>query len=63
MQDMHLAKRCYDLAAETSADAKVPVALALLKLSLLFGLKYFQEVSVFWVYLFIGPDRYWNGPE
>lgn len=44
-QDIHLAKRCYDMAAETSADAKVPVALALMKLSLLFSMKYLQEVS------------------
>uniref|UniRef100_A0A1B6G8Y0 Uncharacterized protein n=1 Tax=Cuerna arida TaxID=1464854 RepID=A0A1B6G8Y0_9HEMI len=42
-QDIHLAKRCYDMAAETSVDAKVPVALALLKLSFMFSLKYFQE--------------------
>jgi hypothetical protein len=33
------------MAAETSADAKVPVALALMKLSLLFSMKYLQEVS------------------
>jgi hypothetical protein len=33
------------MAAETSADAKVPVALALMKLSLLFTMKYVQEVS------------------
>lgn len=33
------------MAAETSVDAKVPVALALLKLSFKFSLKYFQEVS------------------
>jgi SEL1 protein len=44
---MHLAKRCYDLAAETSPDAKVPVTLALLKLTCVFGLKYFQEASFF----------------
>jgi hypothetical protein len=44
-QDIHLAKRCYDMAAETNADAKVPVALALMKLSLLFSMKYLQEVS------------------
>ncbi|KAJ8963435.1 hypothetical protein NQ318_018915 [Aromia moschata] len=36
-RDMHLAKRCYDRAAETSPDAKVPVALALFKLNLLFS--------------------------
>jgi len=32
-QDLHLAKRFYDMAAETSVDAKFPVALALFKLS------------------------------
>lgn len=35
-KDMHLAKRFYDLAAETNADAKIPVALALLKLQFLY---------------------------
>ena len=30
-QDIHLAKRFYDQAADTSADAKVPVYLALTK--------------------------------
>jgi hypothetical protein len=44
-QDIHLAKRCYDMAAETNADATVPVALALMKLTLLFSKKYLQEVS------------------
>ena len=44
---MYLAKRCYDLAAETSPDAKIPVALALIKLSLYFSFKYFKEVSIF----------------
>ncbi|KAJ8936610.1 hypothetical protein NQ314_012225 [Rhamnusium bicolor] len=37
VRDMHLAKRCYDRAADTSADAKVPVALALFKLNFLFS--------------------------
>lgn len=45
-KDKHLAKRCYDLAAETSPDARIPVALALIKLFLLFSLDYFQELSV-----------------
>lgn len=45
-RDRHLAKRCYDLAAETSADARIPVALALIKLSFLFGLDYLQEFSL-----------------
>lgn len=35
LKDIHLAKRCYDMAAETSLDAKVPVFLALTKLNLL----------------------------
>lgn len=34
-KDWHLAKRSYDLAAQTNADAKVPVALALMKLQIL----------------------------
>ncbi|XP_035733239.1 protein sel-1 homolog 1-like [Vespa mandarinia] len=45
-KDRHLAKRCYDLAAETSPDARIPVALALIKLSFLFGLDYLQEFSL-----------------
>ncbi|XP_043260848.1 protein sel-1 homolog 1-like [Colletes gigas] len=45
-RDRHLAKRCYDLAAEASPDAKIPVALALIKLSFLFGLDYLQEFSL-----------------
>lgn len=44
--DRHLAKRCYDLAAEASPDAKIPVTLALMKLFLLFGLDYLQEFSL-----------------
>lgn len=46
-RDRHLAKRCYDLAAEANPDARIPVALALLKLFLLFGVDYVQEFS-FW---------------
>lgn len=45
-RDWHLAKRCYDLAAVTSVDARVPVALALLKLSLLFQLDNLKDVRV-----------------
>lgn len=43
-KDMHLAKRCYDMAAETSSDAKVPAALALLKLNVMFSFQSVQEV-------------------
>ncbi|KAK2707829.1 hypothetical protein QYM36_015495 [Artemia franciscana] len=42
-QDLHLAKRFYDSAGETSVDAKVPVALALIKLSLLVALRRLKE--------------------
>ncbi|KAL2712397.1 protein sel-1 1 [Vespula squamosa] len=45
-KDRYLAKRCYDLAAETSPDARVPVALALIKLSFLFGLDYLQQFNL-----------------
>ncbi|XP_014221222.1 protein sel-1 homolog 1 [Trichogramma pretiosum] len=45
-KDRHLAKRCYDLAAEASPDARIPVALALIKLFLLFGFDYFQELTI-----------------
>ena len=47
---MYLAKRCYDLAAETSPDAKIPVSLALIKLSTYFMFKYFKEVSLIRTY-------------
>ncbi|XP_067144721.1 protein sel-1 homolog 1-like isoform X1 [Centruroides vittatus] len=44
-QDIHLAKRYYDMAAETSADAQVPVALALTKLGILYSVSYFKEYN------------------
>ncbi|XP_057663666.1 protein sel-1 homolog 1 isoform X1 [Diorhabda carinulata] len=43
VKDMHLAKRYYDRAAELSPDAKVPVALALIKLNVLFSFESLQE--------------------
>ena len=56
-KDIHLAKRFYDMAAETSADAKVPVALALAKLGLGFAISNwpysFQSFKVT-----ISPDIY-----
>ncbi|KAM9294687.1 protein sel-1 homolog 1 [Gastrophryne carolinensis] len=45
-QDIHLAKRFYDMAAEASPDAQVPVFLALCKLGLLYATQYLQEVNV-----------------
>lgn len=44
-KDWHLAKRLYDLAAETNSDAKVPVALALFKLQMLAKIESIKEVS------------------
>ena len=43
-QDYHLAKRYYDLAAETSAEAHVPVALALINLNLQYYYDSFLKV-------------------
>lgn len=45
-RDWHLAKRCYDLAAETNADAKIPVALALFKLQFMFQVENLRNVSI-----------------
>lgn len=44
-QDIHLAKRFYDMAAETSLDAYIPVMIALGKLALYFRWEYAREVS------------------
>ena len=43
-QDIHLAKRFYDMAAQTNADAQAPVSLALLKLGIFFTWEWIQEV-------------------
>ena len=43
-QDIHLAKRFYDMAAQTSPDAQAPVSLALLKLGVFFTWEWIQEV-------------------
>lgn len=45
-QDIHLAKRFYDMAAEASPDAQVPVFLALCKLGFLYSLQYLQELNM-----------------
>lgn len=42
-QDIHLAKRFYDMAADTSTDAQVPVGIALARLSLYFAAEYLQD--------------------
>merc|ERR1719385_626057 len=52
-RDIHLAKRFYDMAAETSVDAKVPVALALAKLALVFAVINMEELKIL-----IGPETW-----
>jgi TPR repeat protein len=42
-EDFHLAKRFYDMAAESSVDARAPASLALLSLGIKFKLKYCSE--------------------
>jgi len=56
-QDIHLAKRFYDLAADTSVDAKVPVYLALTKLAVVFAWKNAEDLK-----LIIGPET-WDSLE
>lgn len=46
-KDIHLAKRFYDLAAETNADAKIPVALALMKLQFIYKYESLREDNFF----------------
>ncbi|EDO40221.1 predicted protein [Nematostella vectensis] len=50
-QDIHLAKRFYDMAAQTNPDAQVPVALALIKLAVLFFWEWVRENYAFWTKL------------
>ncbi|XP_031177786.1 protein sel-1 homolog 1 [Sander lucioperca] len=45
-QDIHLAKRFYDMAAEASPDAQVPVFMALCKLGLVYTLQYLQDFNL-----------------
>uniref|UniRef100_A0A674AY03 SEL1L adaptor subunit of SYVN1 ubiquitin ligase n=1 Tax=Salmo trutta TaxID=8032 RepID=A0A674AY03_SALTR len=45
-QDIHLAKRFYDMAAEASPEAQVPVFLALCKLGLVYTLQYLHDLNV-----------------
>ncbi|CAL8078875.1 unnamed protein product [Calicophoron daubneyi] len=44
-RDIHLAKRYYDMAAEASLDAKIPVSLALARLSIYFGSDYLRQFT------------------
>lgn len=63
-QDVHLAKRFYDMAAETSGDAYIPVTLALLKLGLFYGSEIFnKELESYYQFLNKLDVRYLLGPD
>ncbi|XP_063804296.1 protein sel-1 homolog 1 isoform X2 [Pseudophryne corroboree] len=61
-QDIHLAKRFYDMASEASPDAQVPVFLALCKLGILYSLQYLREMNVKEMLLHVDMDQL-LGPE
>ncbi|XP_035183243.1 protein sel-1 homolog 1 isoform X2 [Oxyura jamaicensis] len=61
-QDIHLAKRFYDMAAEASPDAQVPVFLALCKLGVIYSVQYVQEINIREVFSHIDMDQL-LGPE
>jgi len=55
-RDIHLAKRFYDMASETSVDAHIPVSIALAKLGVVFSAEYLEEIytdfrSNMWKYI------------
>lgn len=57
-RDMHLAKRFYDMASETSSEAHVPVVLALFKLNFLFFLEDFLKTNNSLDFLFNPSERF-----
>ncbi|XP_036607456.1 protein sel-1 homolog 2 isoform X2 [Trichosurus vulpecula] len=63
-KDIHLARRLYNLAAETSSDAHMPVFLAHLKLEVMHFIKdvVFHSFHVSWkeVKVNINPGPYWD---
>ncbi|XP_061223530.1 protein sel-1 homolog 1 isoform X2 [Neopsephotus bourkii] len=61
-QDLHLAKRFYDMAAEASPDAQVPVFLALCKLRVIYSLQYVREINIRDVFSHVDMDQL-LGPE
>ncbi|XP_051908692.1 protein sel-1 homolog 1 [Hippocampus zosterae] len=61
-QDIHLAKRFYDMAAEASPDAQVPVFLALCKLGLVYTLHYMQDLNLWELLSQVDLDQL-LGPE
>ncbi|XP_007472751.2 protein sel-1 homolog 1 isoform X2 [Monodelphis domestica] len=61
-QDIHLAKRFYDMAAEASPDAQVPVFLALCKLAVVYSLQYIRDASIREIFSYFDMDQL-LGPE
>uniref|UniRef100_A0A452GYM1 Protein sel-1 homolog 1 n=1 Tax=Gopherus agassizii TaxID=38772 RepID=A0A452GYM1_9SAUR len=61
-QDIHLAKRFYDMAAEASPDAQVPVFLALCKLGIVYSLQYVRETNIREIVSHLDMDQL-LGPE
>lgn len=61
-QDIYLAKRFYDMAAETSPDAQVPVFLALCKLGMIYSMDYLSETKLREMWMQIDLDTL-LGPE
>ncbi|XP_028910753.1 protein sel-1 homolog 1 isoform X2 [Ornithorhynchus anatinus] len=61
-QDIHLAKRFYDMAAEASPDAQVPVFLALCKLGVVYSLQYVRDANVREIFSQLDMDQL-LGPE
>ncbi|XP_028409740.1 protein sel-1 homolog 1-like isoform X2 [Dendronephthya gigantea] len=56
-QDVHLAKRFYDMAAEASPDAQAPVTLALAKLAVVYGFDWVNRNYVFWSHFHVNMDE------
>ncbi|KAG8126390.1 putative Protein sel-1 protein [Naja naja] len=61
-QDIHLAKRFYDMAADASPDAQVPVFLALCKLGIIYAFQYVRETNVKEIFSHLDMDQLF-GPE
>ena len=57
-KDIHLAKRFYDMASETSGEAHVPVALALFKLNMVTYFESFFSFNV--IDIFKHPSIYFG---
>jgi len=57
-KDLHLAKRFYDMAFDTSVEAHLPVTLALFKLNLIFYLEKLFKPSL--IEILLNTDEFWD---